>query len=288
MKEKFETADANKFRDICIRRIEEIDPQKDAALALSGGTDSMTALFAMIETGRKPECYTFYMTGYPSKDLKSSRFACKYFGLNLHEIAVPSDVDGIYADIQRVLPYCEYPKKTIVQCMIPWLYIYPAMSEKLIINGIGGDDFYGTQRKVNVEYAKSGDKGIIQYRRFYGHYLEYSEGNILRLAGTYGKVNIGFYDSKEMEDFLLEFSFRAINKPFAKYPSVLAWTDYYKKAGFYRDQIDHSYQINSKLRDYHDRLLTSKYNVAGNKSVVGIYNRVWKEMKEHEGLHNAD
>ena len=281
MKRRFTKNDASELRDLFNKRIEKIDPNKEAALALSGGTDSMTALLAMIDTGRHPRCYTFYMSGIISKDLLSARHACKYFGLDLTEIAVPSDIDTMYADIKRVIPLCENVKKTIVQCMIPWLYIYPAIKEEIIISGMGGDDFYATQRKLRVRYHREGDKSILNDRKWYGDDLRFSEANIIRLADKYGKKHIDFYadeNDKSIEAFLLQYSFDAINKPFDKYPSVVAYADYYEAEPLYRDQTEHSYQINSRLRDCHDRLLNSRYNRCGHKAIIGLYNQIAREL----------
>lgn len=269
---------ANRFRQICLDRIEEIDPNRDSALALSGGTDSITILFAMLETGRRPECYTFYLDGVESVDLKSSRAVCKHFGLNLHEVVIPKDEDTMYNDIKRVLPYCEHVKKTIIQCMIPWLYMYPAIKEHRVIQGIGGDDLYATQRKLQVKVHAEGDEAIAEYRKFYGNDLRFSEANIIRFANQYGKESADFYDSRAIEEFLLGYSFYAINKPYMKYPSVVAFADYYRQGAFYRDQTEHSYQINSRLRDYQDRLLDGKYNKTGAKAIIGLYNAIAKEM----------
>lgn len=266
------------MRKIFNRRIEEVDPQKDSALALSGGTDSATVLFSMLDTGRKPKCYTFHMSGITSVDLLSARNLCKDFGLELVEISVPSTVDEMYEDIKKVLPHCEYVKKTIVQCMIPWMYIYPAMSERKIITGIGGDDLYCTQRKLQVLYHNGGDSSVDQYRKCYSDDLKFSAANIARLASYYGKENVDFYNSKEIFSWMKQFSLGAINRPYMKYPSVIAYMDYYNLGNYYRDQTEHSYQINSKLRDCHDMLLRSKYNKNGNKAIIGIYNQIAKEI----------
>lgn len=278
-KQKFTKQDAKKYRELCIERANEIDSDDDCALALSGGTDSVTALFAMLEAGKKPHCYTFHMDGIESVDLKSSRNLCSHFGLELTEVSIDSTDSGMIKDIEAVLPYCELVKKTIIQCMIPWKYMYPAIREKKIIQGIGGDDLFGTQRKVQVLLHNGGDDAIREFRKLYRNDLHYSEGNIIRYASVFGKENIEFY-SKAMEDFLLEYSLYAINKPFMKYASVEAFRDYYNKGNFYRDQTEHSYQINSKLRDCHGRLLQSEYNKGNHKAIIGLYNDIARRMKK--------
>lgn len=278
-KSRFSKNDAAEFRTICNNRIEEIDPDGKSALALSGGTDSVTVLFAMLDTGRKPRCYTFYMDGIISVDLKSSRNLCKDFGLELVEIPVPSDLDTMYVDIQAVIPYCSMVKKTIIQCMIPWKYIYPAMSEDTIITGIGGDDLFCTQRKLQVAYHKGGDEALVPFRKCYSDDLTFSAANIARYGKVYGKRNVDFYNSEDIFGFINRFSLSAINKPMMKGAAVKAYMDYYKLGAYYRDQTEHSYQINSKLRDCHDRLLHSPYNKGGHKAIIGLYNEMAKGVK---------
>ena len=277
-KNRFSTTDAIKFRVICKKRIMEIDGDGEAALALSGGTDSITVLFSMLDCGIKPHCYTFYMDGIISQDLKSSRKLSKDFNLELTEVPIASDPDSIYEDIKAVIPHCEKIKKTIIQCMIPWKYVYHAMSEKTIITGIGGDDLFGTQRKVQVAYHKMGDYGVAKWRKCYSDDLDFSAGNIAQYGKVYGKENIDFYNTPMIFDYINQFSLGAINKPFMKAASVMAFDDYYKKGAYYRDQTEHSYQINSRLRDLHDMLLESKYNLGGHKAIIGLYNDIAKEM----------
>lgn len=277
-KKRFSLSDAKQFREICKNRIHEIDSDGKAGLALSGGTDSITVLFAMLECGIKPHCYTFYMDGIISADLKSSRKLSNDFGLELTEVPIASDPDSIYEDIKAVLPYCNKVKKTIIQCMIPWKYIYPEMREETIITGIGGDDLYGTQRKVQVEFHKTGDAGIAKWRHCYSDDLDFSAGNIARYGQRFGKINIDFYNTNSIFDFINTFSLAAINKPMMKAASIMAFEDYYKKGAYYRDQTDHSYQINSRLRDLHDMLLESKYNINGHKAIIGLYNDIAKEV----------
>lgn len=277
-KKHFAKEHASLLRGLFLKRIEEIDPPKKAALALSGGTDSVTVLFSMLDTGRKPRCYTFFMDGIISVDLKSSRNLSREFGLELVEVPVPSDIDSIYQDVKDIIPHCEHVKKTIIQCMIPWKYIYSAMDEDTIITGIGGDDLFCTQRKLQVLFHKSGDTALAPYRKCYSNNLDFSAANISRYGRHYGKSNIDFYDDKAIFDFCNQFSFSAINKPVVKGAAIRAFMDYYQMGSYYRDQTDHSYQINSRLRDCHDRLLTSAYNKHGHKAIIGLYNEIAREV----------
>lgn len=277
-KTHFSQTDAKAFRDICIKRAEEIDADGSAALALSGGTDSLTVLFSMLELGRKPTCYTFHMSGINSVDYVSSHKICSDFGLKHVEVIVPSDLETMYHDIERVIPYCEQIKKTIIQCMVPWLYIYPALAERKIVTGIGGDDLFCTQRKLQVILFNQGDEAIAKYRKCYSDDLSFSAANIARFSAAYGKKFVDFYNTNSIFGFMSGFSVNAINKPVMKYASIKAFADYYKRGNYYRDQTEHSYQINSKLRDCHDLLLKSKYNTGGHKAIIGIYNDIARRV----------
>lgn len=42
-------------------------------LMLSGGIDSSSILYSLLELNKKVHCYTFYLQNYESKDLKSAR-----------------------------------------------------------------------------------------------------------------------------------------------------------------------------------------------------------------------
>lgn len=263
------------LREIFEKRIEEIDPDKKAALALSGGTDSVTILFSMLATGRRPRCYTFHVDGIESTDLLSSRSLAKHFGLELIEVTIPSDPDQIADDVRKYINECHVIKKTIVQCMHPWLYLYPAMQERgdtLVINGLGGDDLYCNQRKINVALGKHGEAAVIQWRKVWSDDINFSAANIKRWGwGGFGIRNIDFYNHEDIENWFLQFTIRALHKPMEKYPSVAAFSEFYKMGNFYRKHD--SYQINSGLKKAHEQLLKStKWNVRYAKDMITIYN----------------
>ena len=272
MRKAINKADIAELRTIFCNRIEQINP--DACLALSGGVDSLTVLFSMLEAGRKPDCVTFHVDGIESADLLSSRNIARAFGLNLKEIVIPNDVDTIYQDVKRIIPHCEHIKKTIIQCMHPWLYIYPEIEGRTIVTGMGGDDLYANQRKLRVSVSKYGEESIKSSRKVYSNDLRFSGANIARFGKMYDVENIDFYLCKEIEDWFLQFESLSLYKPYEKYPSVAAFRDYYDKGRFYRKHS--SYQTNSKLKNVHDKLLYSKYNKRGHKAIIGLYNEMAK------------
>lgn len=268
--------DINELKGIFLKRAMAVDPDGTAALALSGGIDSVGVLFAQMELGRKPHCYTFYMDAYESEDIRASRNLANKFGLSLTEVVLPTDVDSMYNDVRRVIPHLCKIKKTNVECTIPWLYLLPVIEEDTILVGLGGDDYCCNDRKSNVLRAKVGEEGMLEHRLHKFDDTDNADRCTFELARKFGKEVIDFYDFHEGIDWFMQFKLSAINSPFQKAPLVLCWKSWYDKGNFYKKHSD--YQANSRLRDFYGTLLQSGYNKAGHKSVIGLYNQIAREL----------
>ncbi|KAA0573388.1 asparagine synthase-related protein [Azospirillum sp. Sh1] len=287
------------YRQLLIERIEREDPNRTAELALSGGIDSATLLFAMLESGRRPTCFTFYIDKSPSEDLIASRALCQHFGLTLREVAIPWDMDQLVRDLRRIIPAAHNPRKpTIVQCMHPWLYLYPAMQSDLAFCGLGAEDQFGTQGKLQkfinmtVAAAKRDGKTPAEARevadkavwdqgwrgRSWEGDLDHSTANIIRLGRSYGKTLIDLYSGdRRLIEWFGKWSVFDLQKPFPKAASVYAFEDYYRQGAFLRKPSN--YQINSKLKDMHEALCNEpRYNKRGAKAVVSIYMDIAKGL----------
>jgi Asparagine synthase len=265
------------FRKRMILNIEKLDPDKTAALALSGGIDSLTLLFAMLETGRRPRCYTFYVEGIISNDLQASRAVAKHFDLELIECMIPCDLDLVMNDVRLLVSRAHVVKKTVIQCMHPWLYICPKMQEygdKSIITGLGADDLYCTQRKVQVMLNTQGEQAVLDqgWRGLYGVDMNFSTGNIILMGkSAYGIEIIDAYSQPDIHKWFLQFTIKSLHEKKEKGPSIFAFAKYFKQGNFVR--LRDAYQIGSGLRDLHDALLLSKeYNPNGKKAIIAVYN----------------
>lgn len=259
--------DYRELRELMIDRVRSIP--RPFELALSGGTDSTTVLFACLAAGIKPRCLTFRLSAVDSGDCRASRFIAKHFGLDLEVVEVPSAPEAMIRDIKAVAPHAHVLKKTIIQCLIPWLYIYPAMETETIVTGLGGDDLYCNQRKVQVALNTQGEEAIREWRKTYSDDLRFSNANIIRFGKQYGKECIDAYHWKPIVDWFAKHPAKSLNRPYEKHPSIEAFRDYYGQAPFRRAHS--SYQVNSGLRDFHDGLLKSQHNTRRRKAVIALY-----------------
>lgn len=269
-------SEIQKLRQLFIERIEAVDPNRDAGLALSGGVDSMTVLFAMLESGRKPVCYTFVCESTPSDDHASSVAVCKHFGLEHVTITIPWDMEKLVADIRVLVQKAHKIKNTIIQCMHPWLYIYPALKSDTILCGLGADELFCNQQKVQILLHAKGDDAVREagYRKTYTDDQNFSSWNIINLGKDYGKTLVDVYHTPEINAWFYQWPIDDLHRPFEKAATVLAFGDYFKQGAFRRPHS--SYQKNSKLKDMHFALLGTEYNQVGAKDPGVIYRGIYK------------
>ena len=66
-------------------------PDKEIAVLLSGGVDSLSVACAAHRLGKKVSAYTFHLDGDPSYDANKAEEASKKFGWNFDLTIVPTD-----------------------------------------------------------------------------------------------------------------------------------------------------------------------------------------------------
>lgn len=271
--------DYAELRQLMIEQIDELDPDRSAALALSGGVDSATLLFAMLESGRRPRCFTFYVEGVVSNDLVASRRLAQHFGVELVECMIPCDLDKVMDDCRTLVPLAAVVKQTVIQCMHPWLYLCPALQaygHDKVITGLGADDLYCTQRKVQVLLHTKGEQAVVDagYRQLYAAHMGFSTGNIIAMSrARYGIDVLDAYSQPRIHAWFLQFTIESLHRPHEKSASLFAFKDYFTRGAFRR--LRDPYQAGSGLKALHEALLVRPdLNVRRMKSPISIYNDI--------------
>jgi asparagine synthetase B (glutamine-hydrolysing) len=255
-----------------------LSPFNRVALALSGGTDSLALMFALLQIEQPFTAYTFHCEGVHSTDLQRSIEACQAFNVTQHIITLPSDVDTIYHDCLATIPYCRNKvTKTKVETLRPLLYLFDQVKEDIIINGDGGGDLQPTGRKVNMFLKEHGEEafreagfrdmedlkadGLNGTRDHYRCYMD--------LAEDRSKEYICGYRSDSIFDYYKKFTMRALMSP-EKALTVRAFQDCFDII----KPVPHSaYQLNSGLAKQHEQLLQSRYNT------TGVYNQMKRDLE---------
>ena len=98
---------------------------------------------------------------------------------------------------------------------------------------------------------------------------------IKQLCEAYGKKFVAPYkQSKDLSSYILNKDVKELHSPKQKNVMYISYKNELDKYKLYRRNSN--LQVNSGLREWHDTLLNSELNKNGYKSVVGIYNTIFK------------
>lgn len=252
-------------------------------LMFSGGVDSATILFALLDLGVKPTCITFQLGDYVSSDAAVSRSICTHFSVPQVIVRIPHNPDALFDDVRWTLQSVRWDaapriKKTIVQCVHPMRYCYPLSASNFVLFGLTGDQFFRTSALEARNDHRLGWEKTSRWRQSDCHQPEYSDYHIMDVGRRlFGKVVDDLYDFDAWGAWIQQFPTPETNKPIQKYPAVAAFGDYWRQGNWYRRNSP--YQINSGLRSYHDTLLVHPHFAALKaKAVIVAYNRLADEM----------
>lgn len=272
------------------RKLEEVGTN-EVGLLLSGGTDSTLILFCMLELGIKPRCYTFAVEGYASGDLVMAQKLTGYFELEHELIILKPDVAQLEKDVRYLIGHLGLWRKTVIQCMHPIMYVVERakeLGEKVIFNGLNADSLYGTSRKICIEGRDTPENfRAMRIEEAYDPTL--SDHIIKKYIEENGIKSIDPYREEEIESFFFDngWSWFDMNKPKEKAIAFEAFKDYYEKPSFKVYRRSSSYQIEAKLREYHDLLLDTPLNTGNWKIVIPIYRRIHQEIFDNNGKEKS-
>lgn len=202
---------------------------KDVALLLSGGVDSLSCDFAAHDLGMQIHAYTFQVGEWSSEDSRSAERAARLMGWRFTLIKVP--IDNLEADFLKLARVYKCQKKTQFECTFPFLYLVPAITERVVLSGIAADGHFGLSKKAMIHYRHPKSK-FDEFRRAY-----FSAANPAgqlqqkQLLGEYGKMQIAPYLDRRVFDYFMAFDWDQINKPIQKIKTLQAWPNYFKRVG---------------------------------------------------------
>jgi hypothetical protein len=161
------------------------------------------------------------------------------------------------------------------------LYLLPYITETTVLSGIFGDTLQFNSRKFavaskNMPYTELNDIRINKLKNPYSN----SYKPVYDLFAREYKIFKAVYLEKNVQDYFLEKNYLACMKPKRKNLVYESFKDEIDKYKLYRTPS--GYQVNSHIREWHDDALlnNTEININNNKAVIGIYNRILREIKE--------
>ena len=138
------------IKDLLETQIREQIPTKKCAVLLSGGVDSLSVALAAYNVGIKVIAYSFHLEGNESYDFKTAQKFSEQMGWTFKPTIVPTDnLEGDWYSLVRM--GCK--KKTHFECVFPFLYVYPNITEEYVLTGWGADGYFGVSKKAQMRYG---------------------------------------------------------------------------------------------------------------------------------------
>ena len=112
--------------------LEKNIPEKDVAILLSGGVDSLSVAFACQNIGKNITAYSFKIKDVDNYDYNMAKEVSKIF--NWPFISYEIEKQNLKTDFFKLKELGCY-KKTHYECMYPFLHLIPKIEQKYIAIG---------------------------------------------------------------------------------------------------------------------------------------------------------
>ena len=158
-------------KDLLETQIREQIPTKKCAVLLSGGVDSLSVALAAHNVGKEVIAYSFHLEeftsikgkicGNESYDFKTAQKFSEQMGWTFKPTIVPTN--NLEED-WHTLVEMDCKKKTHFECVFPFLYVYPNITEEYVLTGWGADGYFGVSKKAQMRYgSEEGNKKYHEY-----------------------------------------------------------------------------------------------------------------------------
>ena len=202
-------------------------PDSEVAVLLSGGVDSLSVALAAHHAGKKVHTYSFYVApfkylekgsektgGGKLYDFKTAEKFSKKQGWKFTPVEVPTE--NIVEDWYRLVDLgCI--KKTHFECVFPFLYVYPEITEKYVLSGWIADAYHGVSRLATLRHRPESTYEPETFDDFRNRYLLPDNRAGLkwhnRVVEKHDKIHIVPYFDSAVKNYFYQFTWEELNRP---------------------------------------------------------------------------
>lgn len=259
------------FRAILREVIKKDLAKEPVALLFSGGTDSLTLLWTLLDLGAEVTCYTFRLERVESNDSKAARLAADTWQVPIEVIQAPYQEPGALAgDVREVIRIIQSARKTHVEVMWGYWYLIRAIKEQQVWSGLQADTLYGSSKSMAIKYAKQPQAFLAARRKMVTNPDQEGYKQAHKIAAYFDKEFYAPYTSPQVREFMFSYSWAELNKPKQKMPAVIGFEPEFRQVPIYRR--NDNLQCGSGIREYFARLLSDPLSNPNNRrNVQALY-----------------
>lgn len=259
------------LRSILLSQLSKVEDDK-VAILLSGGVDSCSLLFGLLELNKKVVAYTFMLEGIESEDFLCAKNVARTFNIEFIPVILPNDINILKNDLLYIINTFKLKNKAEIECAWTMYRAIKEIRERSIITGLGADGYFCLSKKGMMHYKHSIDL-MNEFRQKYFSKPNHAQNiTINQMCQKENKIVYNTFLCKEMYDKFIDTSWDQINKPKQKQPILNSFPEYFKKI---KIRPHTNLQLgDSGIEKHFEQLLSSDWNLHNYKSVVGIYNSI--------------
>ena len=264
------------IHDTLIRLSKRVEEETVAVLA-SGGIDSWSVVFALLETGHNVHIYSFTLEDRESSDFTKARELASIYNLPFTPIILPTNIDTLKSDIITLNAKFNSVKKVEFECLWPFLYAYRQIEERVVGSGLCADGYFCISKSGVLHYKNNID--VFRKNYFANNGSQYKHH--FAMAKVFNKELFMPYCSEEMFDFFVGKTWEECNLPRQKQPIFNSYKEEFQSNNFKKHS---NLQLgDSGISEHFDKLLHTDWNTHNYKSVVGVFNSVCRgEFNERQ------
>ncbi len=273
------------LKDIFIHNINCITEEHDSvAIALSSGIDSTAVMFALLELKKNVRAYTFHVEGVESQDLIHARRNANTFGVELVECVIPKQIDT--NNVFRLIRCYNLKKKTDIECVYPFLYVFPKVKEVLMLTGGAADGHFCLSKKGMIHFRHTLEK-MNEFRDNLFSNPDYSQRFTLdKIGREEGLVSVQApFGCESVRDFFRDKTWEDINRPKQKQTLTDMFPEQFAKI----KRFNHTNLQcgDSMIREVFEPMLDCKINKKNRARMVDLYRDLYFEFHPKKGKENG-
>lgn len=274
------------FKEIFFRNIKNLcENEKNIGVALSSGKDSNAILLALLELGYNPKGYSFHVEGNESFDYLIAKENCNKLNIPFTECIIPKKADKEIV-INYITKYSRY-KKVELECQYNFYYLFPKVTEKIIMIGWSAGTIFPLSKKVCINYKHDIKK--LNHWRDVDQQVNTGDIDTFNLICKDMNLNLKVKDPFycfDMLEWVKKQSWDSLHKPHQKQVLLDLFPDKWKLID-YKPQT--SLQCgDSGIREIFNHLLKDKHlNYNKRNRVLDLYKDIY-ELNLRKGNRSLD